>query len=247
MSYRPARPPEFIEAHGDLTALKTWRRRVWFARALYGSDAARIVITAEWRDVVPGEGEETDQQYIVAHITEVAVYDQRGRLLPPDLRLPHWQERITQPDLAQLAGAAREAAITEVLRAAHTQLGALYLPTYPNLRIDVSIGARYRPDLVRLGLDGRPVFWGECGEVGLEKLRVLCARYRETHLVFAKWAINIAPFAALIEQALRDARRTAPVELIGFDGEAARFVDQIGGSEIGFADVIRRQWLSNVT
>src|SRR5262245_35698195 len=62
-------------------------------------------------------------------------------------------------------------------------LWALYLPQYPSLRIDVPIGARYRPDLVELGADGRPVFWGECGEVGLEKLGVLCARYRETHLV----------------------------------------------------------------
>jgi hypothetical protein len=116
---------------------------------------------------------------------------------------------------------------------------------YHDLRIDVPLGARYRPDLVQLGLDGRPVFWGECGEVGLEKLRVLCTRYRETHLAFTKWAINITPFAALIEQAIRGVHRAAPVELIGFDGEAARFVDQTGGIEIGFADVMRRQWLSS--
>jgi hypothetical protein len=126
-------------------------------------------------------------------------------------------------------------------------LWALYLPKYPDLRIDVPVGARYRPDLVQLGLDGRPVFWGECGEVGLEKLRVLCSRYRETHLVFAKWAINIAPFAALIEHALRDVHRAAPVELISFAADSARFVNQTGGVEISFADVIRRQWLSSVT
>ena len=126
-------------------------------------------------------------------------------------------------------------------------LWALYLPQCPDLRIDVPIGARYRPDLVQLGLDGCPEFWGECGEVGLEKLRVLCARYRETHLVFAKWAINIQPFAALIAAALEDARRTAPVELIGFDSDAARFVDQTGGIQIDFADVSRRQWFSDMT
>jgi hypothetical protein len=125
-------------------------------------------------------------------------------------------------------------------------LWALYLPKYPDLRIDVPIGARYRPDLVQLGLDGRPVFWGECGEVGLEKLRVLCARYRETHLVFAKWASNVEPFAALIEQALRDVRRAAPVELISFDADSVRFVDQTGGVKIGAGDVARRQWLSTI-
>ena len=121
-------------------------------------------------------------------------------------------------------------------------LWALYLPQYPDLRIDVPIGARYRPDLVQLGGDGRPAFWGECGEVGLEKLRALCTRYRETHLVFAKWAINTAPFANLIEAALAGARRSAPVELIGFDADAARFVDGTGGVQIGFADVSRRRW-----
>jgi hypothetical protein len=118
-------------------------------------------------------------------------------------------------------------------------LWALYLPQYPDLRIDVPIGARYRPDLVQLDADGRPVFWGEAGEVGLEKLRVLCGRYRDTHLVFAKWAANLQPFAGLIETALRGARRSAPVELIGFDGDAARFVDATGEIAIGFGDVER--------
>ena len=121
-------------------------------------------------------------------------------------------------------------------------LWSLYLPRYPALRIDVKIGARYRPDLVQLDADGRPIFWGECGEVGAEKLRVLCTRYRDTHLVFSKWAINLQPFAALIEAALRDTRRAAPVELIGFDEGAARFIDESGAIQIGFSDVVRRKW-----
>ena len=61
---------------------------------------------------------------------------------------------------------------------------------------------------------------------------MLCSRYRETHLVFAKWAVNLRSFAELIAAALKDARRTAPAELIGFDANAARFVDQTGGIEI---------------
>jgi len=121
-------------------------------------------------------------------------------------------------------------------------LWALYLPQYPQLRIDVPIGARYRPDLVQLGLDGQPLFWGEAGEVGLAKLRLLCTRYHHTHLVFAKWAINLQPFAALITDALHGIRRAAPVELIGFDAGAARFVDDTGEVRIGVDDVERRQW-----
>ena len=116
-------------------------------------------------------------------------------------------------------------------------LWALYLPRYPELRVDVPIGARYRPDLVQLDSSGQPIFWGECGEVGLEKLQVLCKRYRDTHLVFAKWAINLQPFAGLIDQALREVRRSAPVELIGFDDGAARFANATGEVQIDFADV----------
>jgi hypothetical protein len=121
-------------------------------------------------------------------------------------------------------------------------LWALYLPQYPDLRIDVPIGARYRPDLVQLGADGRPIFWGEAGEVGQDKLRLMCARYRDTRLVFAKWAINLQPFAGLIDFALDGVRRTAPVELIGFDADSARFADATGQIAIGFGDVTRRRW-----
>jgi hypothetical protein len=121
-------------------------------------------------------------------------------------------------------------------------LWALYLPAYPNLRIDVPIGARYQPDLVQLGAGGQPLFWGEAGEVGLEKLRVLCVRYRDTHLVFAKWATNLQPFAAMIDSAVAGVPRRAPIELLGFDADAARFVDAAGQIAIGFEDVIRRCW-----
>jgi hypothetical protein len=121
-------------------------------------------------------------------------------------------------------------------------LWALYLPAYPELRIDVPIGARYRPDLVQLNTNGRPELWGEAGEVGLEKLRLLCGRYRDTHLVFAKWAINLQPFASLLDVALTGVRRSAPAELIGFDAEAARFVDATGQITIGFENVTRQCW-----
>src|SRR5436305_11378997 len=116
MPYRPASPPEAVDALCDVTARKLWRQHLWFAHILYGSDAARIVVTAAWRAVPPREGETTDAPCVTAVITAVAVYDQRGRLLAPDLRLPHWQERLQQPDLAELTGAARAAAVEEVLR-----------------------------------------------------------------------------------------------------------------------------------
>jgi len=97
---------------------------------------------------------------------------------------------------------------------------------------------------VQLDADGRPVCWGEAGEVGLEKLRLLGARYRETHLVFAKWAINLQPFTAMLDTALAGVRRSAPTELIGFDANAARCVDPTGQITIGFEDVTCRRWES---
>jgi hypothetical protein len=121
-------------------------------------------------------------------------------------------------------------------------LWALYLPQYPALRVDVPIGARYRPDLVQLDRDGRPVFWGEAGEVGAAKLRLLCARYPNTHLVFAKWAANLQPFAAQIDAAVRAARRGAAGKLIGFAADAVRFVDARGAIAIAPGDVERRRW-----
>lgn len=121
-------------------------------------------------------------------------------------------------------------------------LWAAYLPRYPALRIDVPIGGRYRPDLVQLGPDGQPEFWGEAGAVGAEKLRTLCARYRDTHLVFARWERDPRSFAAQLEAALAGLRRTAPVELIGFDEDDLAAIDPDGSIEIDPAGLRLRRW-----
>lgn len=121
-------------------------------------------------------------------------------------------------------------------------LWALYVPRYPHIRVDVPIGQRYQPDLVQLDGADEIEFWAEAGAVGDEKLRYLCSRQRSTHLVFAKWATNLAPVASTIEQSLRNVRRTAPIELIGFDATAERFIDETGNITISFHDLSRRVW-----
>lgn len=121
-------------------------------------------------------------------------------------------------------------------------LWALYLPHYPHVRIDVAIGSRYRPDLVQLDAAGDPAFWGEAGAVSNEKLSTLCTRYRSTHLVFAKWAINLAPVAGEIDSAVKRTRRTAPIELIRFDEKVMDCIDEQGTISITFDDVERRVW-----
>lgn len=121
-------------------------------------------------------------------------------------------------------------------------LWALYLPTYPMMRIDVPIGSRYRPDLVQLDATGAPVFWGESGAVGADKLAYLCRHYAATHLIIAKWTPRLDPVAAQIDLALAGVRRSAPLELIGFSGDAAQYIAADGTVSITFADVERRIW-----
>jgi hypothetical protein len=49
-------------------------------------------------------------------------------------------------------------------------LWALYLPDYPTLTVEIRIGDRYKPDVVALNEGGKPLFWGEAGQVSMEKV-----------------------------------------------------------------------------
>lgn len=127
-------------------------------------------------------------------------------------------------------------------------LWALYLPRYPQLRVEVPLPqpSRYKPDLLALQPDisgqPEPVLWGECGEVAVEKLRFLLSRYRRTHFVFSKWNTRLDPFAELISRALPDQRRSAPVELLGFPASAADLIAADGTILLDQLDVERRIW-----
>ena len=69
-------------------------------------------------------------------------------------------------------------------------LWALYLPTYPQLRVEVSIGYKYKPDLVALGSEG-PLFWAEAGHVGNQKLNRVLKRFPRTHFAIAVWGSSL--------------------------------------------------------
>ena len=125
-------------------------------------------------------------------------------------------------------------------------LWALYLPSYPALRVEVPLPgpSRYKPDLLALEA-GRPRFWGECGVVSTAKLNDVLQRYRATHFAFSKWdASNAAldAFHAAVERALYRVARTAPVEVICFPAGAEGFVDGSGQIMIGPEAVVRRRW-----
>lgn len=121
-------------------------------------------------------------------------------------------------------------------------LWALYLPQYPELAVEIPIGHRYKPDLVFLQ-GGEPLFWGECGHVGLPKLRTLLTRFRRTHFAFARWSGTLRAHSELLEKARGDARREAPVELWMIpEGSAERFVDARGNITIDFGDLQGRRF-----
>ncbi|MGD8367093.1 MAG: hypothetical protein PVG78_05595 [Desulfobacterales bacterium] len=115
---------------------------------------------------------------------------------------------------------------------------ALYLPDYPELAVEVGIGDRYKPDLVQLDENGMPVFWGEAGQVGQRKMKSLVRRFRATHLVFAKWDLDLLPFERILKKESGSIRRKAPVELLSFPKDSGqRFIGADGEIRIAFEDV----------
>jgi uncharacterized protein YaeQ len=121
-------------------------------------------------------------------------------------------------------------------------LWALYLPEYPNLTVEIRIGDRYKPDVVAMSDEGKPLFWGEAGQVSMEKVRALAKRYRATHFAIAKWNTRLDPVAELVIEALDGVKREAAFDLISFPANSAeRFIDEEGNLQIGHADLeIRR-------
>jgi hypothetical protein len=109
-------------------------------------------------------------------------------------------------------------------------LWALYRPEYPDLSVEVSVDDRYKPDVVAVDARrGRPVFWGEAGHVGPEKIEALLARHPDTHFAIAKWDAPLDDTAAVVTGALSASARSAPVDLLRFPPDSAdRFIDEKG-------------------
>lgn len=117
-------------------------------------------------------------------------------------------------------------------------LWALYLPHYPDLTVEVSVGDRYKPDIVSLDPQGCPRFWGEAGHVGPDKIRSLVRRYRETHFALAKWDTHLAPFIDLVGAVLAEFEGSEDFDLLRFPADSAeRFIDERGRIVLSHDDV----------
>jgi hypothetical protein len=118
-------------------------------------------------------------------------------------------------------------------------LWALYLPAYPALSIEVGIGDRYKPDVIALDqLTGKPLFWGESGHVGRDKIQSLVRRFRGTHFAIAKWGMRLDPFIKIVAEALAGIPRQASFDLITFNEDClSRFVDKHGNLTLTFDEL----------
>jgi len=116
-------------------------------------------------------------------------------------------------------------------------LWALYLPAYDQLQVEVSIGHRYKPDLVALGAD-TPLFWAEAGRVSNEKLKRLIHRFPRTHFAFAVWGSSLASMTARVQGQARGVNRLAPIDVIAFPEDAAmQFIDSRGTIRVHHKDL----------
>ena len=108
-------------------------------------------------------------------------------------------------------------------------LWALYVDRYPGLLVEKSIGDRYKPDLIQLGEDGRPVFWGECGQVKVSKVLSIIRRFSGVRLALARWGESTSHFANQMRKALAPVKTASVVELWNFPADSqARYIDDRG-------------------
>lgn len=110
----------------------------------------------------------------------------------------------------------------------------LYVPRYPHLVVEKSIGHRFKPDAVAFAEEYHdypaqlPIFWAEAGQVTVAKLTTLFRQFPACHFAVAKWG-NLGAWPELLEQAVQPGRRRAPVELLHFpDNALERFIDEQG-------------------
>lgn len=114
---------------------------------------------------------------------------------------------------------------------------ALYLPEYPESRVEINIGERFKPDVVQMA-QGKPIFWGEAGVVSKQKIHKLMRKYKGTHFAMGKWEKDLRPLEELVRREMRGVKRSAPVDLLCFGEESAeKFITPRGDIVISFDDI----------
>lgn len=123
-------------------------------------------------------------------------------------------------------------------------LWALYLPDYPSASIEIRIGDKYKPDVIAFDtepavyeMNPQPLFWGEAGRTGKDKIHSIVKRFPDTHFAMSKWDARLEPYVELVSEALEDVTRNAPFDIISFPEATKECVDKDGNIIIGFEDI----------
>lgn len=85
----------------------------------------------------------------------------------------------------------------------------------PRLKIEVSVGMPYKPDLVIPGNSGVPELWIDCGTIALRKVKGLTQKLRRTRIVIVKETEReLRQFQKLIAQKIEHVDR---LEFLAFE------------------------------
>lgn len=92
----------------------------------------------------------------------------------------------------------------------------------PDLRIETGVEQRHKPDLVRVDDRGRPVFWVDCGSIGVRRLDRIARQNRDAEVVVVKASEREA--RAYLQSARPYLRQPERVQIVSF---RPGFVDEL--------------------
>jgi hypothetical protein len=114
---------------------------------------------------------------------------------------------------------------------------AMYVGEYPRLEIELSVGLRYKPDLVALNDDGarragaRFLFWGECGLVTMRKVAWLLKHGDAGRVVLFKLDCGVGPLVRELRDAVAPRyREGGRLQLVNF---AADVTERAASRHVG--------------
>ncbi|MCD4779273.1 MAG: hypothetical protein K8S27_01815 [Candidatus Omnitrophica bacterium] len=109
---------------------------------------------------------------------------------------------------------------------------ALFHRQYSNLLVEHSIEDRYKPDVVALDDQARPLFWAECLAVKPEKINKLLNKYRKTYFVFIRSVATLDSFTRIIAKIKKKSKHQATVEVIALPDDFDDYIADDGHIQI---------------
>jgi hypothetical protein len=122
---------------------------------------------------------------------------------------------------------------------------AMFVGEYPNLEVELSVGLRYKPDLVSLNeaSGGRPragarfLFWGECGMVSMRKVAWLLKHGDAERLVLFKIGSGVNAYTRELRDAVEPRyRERGRLTLVNFAADIIELAAErrVGGVPEGW-------------